>query len=119
MIRIMIERRCPDGAILSFQVKGHAGFAEPGHDIVCAGISAVTVGTVNSVETLTGVVLDSRMEGGFLQASIPRDLEGEPNRQVQLLLESMVVMLHTIEESYGKYIRVQDDQFKKEVDPIC
>ncbi|MGG6314329.1 ribosomal-processing cysteine protease Prp, partial [Paenibacillus macerans] len=32
----------------------HGRGAKAGEDIVCAGVSAVTVGTVNSIESLTG-----------------------------------------------------------------
>ena len=108
MIRIRVERSKADRSILSFQVEGHARYAKPGEDIVCAGVSAVTVGTVNAVEKLTGIVPESRMKNGFLSARIPQDTEEGKRSEVQLLLESMVVMLLSIEESYGAYIQVQD-----------
>lgn len=107
MIQVKIERDA-DGSIRSFRVKGHAYYADPGKDIVCAGVSAVTVGTVNAVEALTGLELVSRMEDGFLQASVPAIPEGIMPDRVQLLLESMVVMLRTMEESYGEFIAVRD-----------
>lgn len=107
MIRVKIERS-KEGSIRSFTVKGHAFYADPGKDIVCAGVSAVTVGTVNAIEALTGIELVSRMEDGFLQASVPELSEGSKPEQVQLLLESMVVMLKTIQESYGGFIAVRE-----------
>lgn len=106
MVKVRIERAA-DGSIRSFSVKGHANFAEHGQDIVCAGVSAVTVGTVNAIEALLGIELDSSMKDGFLQASVPANAGGKPE-QVQLLLESMVVMLRSIEESYGAHITVTD-----------
>jgi uncharacterized protein len=107
MIKVKVERN-KDGSIRSFTVKGHAFYADPGKDIVCAGVSAVTVGTVNAIEALTGVELVSEMEDGFLQASVPELSKGNTPEQVQLLLESMVVMLQTIQESYGGFIAVRD-----------
>lgn len=106
MIKAKIDRN-KDGSIRSFTVLGHAFYDDPGKDIVCAGVSSVTVGTVNAIEKLTGVVLESRMEDGFLKASVPEVLSGGAD-QVQLLLESMVVMLRTIEESYGGFVAVRD-----------
>ncbi|MNL87591.1 hypothetical protein D3C87_2168190 [compost metagenome] len=52
------------------------------------------------------------MEEGFLQAVVP-DLgsESKPD-QVQLLLEAMVVMLKTIESSYGAFVTVRDGHTK-------
>jgi len=107
VIQVKIERN-KDGSIRSFTVKGHAFYADPGKDIVCAGVSAVTVGTVNAIEALTGVELVNRMEDGFLQASVPDLPMGIKPEQVQLLLESMAVMLRTIQESYGDYIAIRD-----------
>jgi len=109
MIRVKIERG-GDGSIRSFTVKGHAFYDDPGKDIVCAGVSSVTVGTVNAIEVLTGVELKSKMKDGYLQASVPGKAEGSKPEQIQLLLESMVVMLKSIEETYGAYITVRDER---------
>jgi uncharacterized protein YsxB (DUF464 family) len=107
MIRIRIDRK-PDGRIGSFRVKGHAQYDEPGKDIVCAGVSAVTVGMVNAVEALLGVELQAGTKHGLLDVLIPDNLDEALNEKVQLLLEAMVVMLHSIEQSYGTYIAIQD-----------
>ncbi|MFB8377230.1 ribosomal-processing cysteine protease Prp [Paenibacillus taichungensis] len=106
MIIVQVFRN-DDGSIDRFSIKGHANFAKRGEDIVCAGVSAVTVGTVNSIETLTGVEMDAKMKNGFLSASLPVLEKGGTWSQVQLLLESMVLMLTDIAESYGKYIQIE------------
>ncbi|QCT01986.1 hypothetical protein E6C60_1268 [Paenibacillus algicola] len=106
MITVQISRR-DDGRIHGFEVKGHAGYADPGQDIVCAGVSAVTVGTVNSIEALTGTVMEAEMKGGFLSAVLPHEGHNASSEQVQLLLESMVLMLQSIADSYDEYIQIQ------------
>jgi uncharacterized protein YsxB (DUF464 family) len=113
MIRVTIERLSLNDQIRSFKVKGHAKFADPGHDIVCAGVSAVTVGTVNAVETLLGFEMQSQMKDGFLQAEAPDNLDIQKQEKLQLLLESMVVMLQSIENMYGKYIQVKQSKVKR------
>lgn len=99
--------RLSDGSIRGFSVKGHANYAKAGEDIVCAGVSAVTVGTVNSIESLTGVQLDAEMEHGFLSAYLSSGIQDNIYSQVQLLLESLVVMLKSIVDSYGEYIQIK------------
>ena len=64
MIIVQIFRN-DDESIDRFSIKGHANYAKRGEDIVCAGVSAVTVGTVNSIEALTGVEMDAKMKNGF------------------------------------------------------
>ncbi|MCJ8013783.1 ribosomal-processing cysteine protease Prp [Paenibacillus sp. KQZ6P-2] len=107
MIKVRILRQ-KDGSIHGFEVKGHANYAKHGEDIVCAGVSTVTVGTVNSLEALTGTIMESRMNDGFLSAYLPGDGNEDAGGQTQLLLESMVIMLNSIAESYGKYIQIKE-----------
>jgi Predicted ribosomal protein len=108
MITITIVRRPSDRRIVSFAAEGHANYAKRGEDIVCAGVSAVTVGTVNAIETLTGIRLPYSMRNGWLQSAIPETGAPAADDKVQLLLESMVVMLDTIQQSYGKYVVVRE-----------
>lgn len=107
MINVRITRASAQGTIVGFAVKGHAEYARKGWDIVCAGVSTVTFGTVNSIEKLTGVVLDTSMDDGFLSGTMVPVSDPEVSAKIQLLLESMVVMLSDIAESYGKYIKIQ------------
>ncbi|MEI7025248.1 ribosomal-processing cysteine protease Prp [Paenibacillus sp. y28] len=108
MIRVEVRRAAADRSIVSFRVEGHADFAVAGKDIVCAGVSAVTVGTVNAIEALLDIELPCEMENGLLDVSVPAGIEANRYQQTQLLLESMVVMLQSIQESYGKYIRITE-----------
>lgn len=108
MITISLFRRSDDRRIESFAVEGHAKYAKPGKDIVCAGVSAVTVGTVNAIEALTGLELPAEMRNGWLRSDIPATGNPATDERVQLLLESMAVMLDTISESYGKYVVIQE-----------
>jgi uncharacterized protein YsxB (DUF464 family) len=113
MIRVKIERQLSNGFIRSFAIKGHADFAKHGQDIVCAGVSAVSVGTVNAAETLLDIVMPSEMKNGFLQAAAPETLDELKQEKLQLLLESMVVMLKNIEDMYGSYIKIEETVKKR------
>ena len=39
------------GEYLGFDCLGHAGYAEAGYDIVCAGISVLVINFINSVDS--------------------------------------------------------------------
>ncbi|WP_322924985.1 ribosomal-processing cysteine protease Prp [Paenibacillus campi] len=106
MIIVRMER-LEDGTIHGFSSRGHAGYADSGEDIVCAAVSAITVGTVNSIEVLAGIEMKARMKDGFLSAYLPELPENTAQDKIQLLLESMQVMLESIEESYGQYIQIK------------
>ncbi|WP_223068274.1 ribosomal-processing cysteine protease Prp [Paenibacillus caui] len=105
---IVTIKRDEQRSVTGFKIEGHANFAKAGRDIVCAGVSAVTVGTVNAVEELTGIAMNARMKNGFLSADLPLSFPVEAKEKAELLLSSLVVMLRTIEKSYGKYIKIED-----------
>ncbi|WML47393.1 ribosomal-processing cysteine protease Prp [Neobacillus sp. PS3-34] len=111
MINITVNRNGSD-AIQSFSISGHAFFANRGKDIVCAGVSSVSVGTINAVHALTGITPEiEHREDGFLRCVVPENLPEDIYEKIQLLLEGMVVSLRTIEEEYGKHIKIT---FKKQ-----
>jgi hypothetical protein len=111
MIQITINRT-ESGTIQSFEISGHALFANRGKDIVCAGVSAVSIGAINAVHALTGVTPEiEHRDDGYLRCAIPENLPEETWDKVQLLLEGMAVSLRTIEEDYGKHIKIT---FKKQ-----
>ncbi|MEW9700126.1 ribosomal-processing cysteine protease Prp [Paenibacillus sp. SI8] len=110
MIYVTIERLSQDlPQISSFVVEGHAEYDVPGKDLVCAAVSAVTFGTYNSIESLTGVIPIHEMERGLMDVTIPESTRSVPEtwNKVQLILESMVVMLQTIADNYGEYITIE------------
>ncbi|MGG1220918.1 ribosomal-processing cysteine protease Prp [Priestia endophytica] len=108
MVRVEITRSTTNGKIISYKSEGHAYYDEPGKDIVCAGVSAVSFGTVNSIEALLGIVPEHTIYEGFLKVDIPERIEPKTFEQVQLLLESMVVMLKSIQESYGEFLTIEE-----------
>ncbi|MBP3038037.1 ribosomal-processing cysteine protease Prp [Bacillaceae bacterium Marseille-Q3522] len=106
MIKIDINRT-KAGFIQSFAISGHAFYAKKGNDIVCAGVSAVSFGSVNAVIALTGIEPEiEQTESGFLRCEFPDDLPAETQEKVQLLLEAMVVSLKSIEEEFGKHVKI-------------
>ncbi len=107
MIKVKILRNVTN-EITAFHVSGHAEYDVSGKDIVCAGVSAVVIGTVNAVEVLLNIELPSEMNSGLLLVKIPEISDQMVSKQAQLLLESMVIMLQTIKQSYGKYISIDD-----------
>lgn len=100
-------------AIMRFTVTGHAFYNDPGKDIVCAGVSAITIGAINAIEKLTGLEPRAVSKSGLLKAEAPRSSDPIRNDQVQLLLEGMVAALESITESYGNYVKIKDTFSKK------
>lgn len=105
MIKVVFD--APQERITSFTLSGHANFAKKGSDIVCAGVSAVSFGAVNAIMSLTDVEpeIEQGREGGYLRCVIP-GIFRRNRKKVQLLLNSMLISLQTIERDYGKYMKI-------------
>lgn len=103
---------CKDrkGSYRGFYCMGHVGYAEKGKpDILCAAVSALTIGTVNSLEELAGERLhvSQNEETGFLKC----DFESTLQEKSVFLMDSMVFSLENISREYGrKYLQVKFEE---------
>jgi len=86
---------------VGFESKGHAGYGEEGYDIICAAVSALTINTINSIETFTEDVFTVRQNEGYVKFV----LKNPVTNTAVLFLKSMILGLKMIQENYGnKYI---------------
>lgn len=109
MIAVVI---CKDqkGLYRGFYCMGHAEYAKKGKpDILCAAVSALTIGTVNSLEKLAGEKLRTiqNEETGFLKC----DFESVLQEKSSFLMDSMIFSLENISREYGdRYLQVKFEE---------
>ena len=108
MIRVTVKRK--DDKIQSIELSGHAESGPYGFDLVCAGVSAVSIGTVNAVMELSEIDLKVEQggKGGYLMIAFSELLCNKEMEKAQLLLEGMLISLISIENEYGEFIRIKD-----------
>ena len=100
MIRAVIDRD-PSGNIVGFDVSGHSGYSEAGKDIV------VQTAVIGLTEVL-GIKVKYRQKTGEAQCAIPSGLSGDQREKINIVLETMLYGLKSIQEGYGEYIRVEE-----------
>ncbi len=109
MIKVLIIKEAEN--IKQLTVHGHAGYAESGYDIVCAGVSSVVIGTINAIDKLVSdVVFDlsyNEDETGYITYRSMKSTDEE-----QLLLNSIIVSLTAIKENYSEFIDIQTREVK-------
>ena len=97
MINITIYQRQKD-VYVGFRMEGHARYAKYGKDIVCAGVSALVINTINSIEEFTGDTVTTTMQPDLVEMS----------PEAELLLRSLVLGLQGIQAEYGKrYLKIK------------
>ena len=82
-------------------VSGHAEYAEPGKDIVCAAISTLSQVFVASVEELTAAQIKTAQMGGYMEIVIEESTE-----RAQVLLDSFLLGCRMIADQYPDNVRV-------------
>ena len=89
--------------IESLKVSGHANFADYGKDIVCAGVSAVVTGGINALEEeIKNIEITS--QDNVLGVKVINN-----NEKIQVILNTILIQLKTIEASYKKYIKIKNE----------
>ncbi|MCQ2520502.1 MAG: ribosomal-processing cysteine protease Prp [Lachnospiraceae bacterium] len=96
--------------IFGFECEGHAGFAKFGKDIVCSAVSALTITTINSMDTLleASCELISDEKRGYIDFRV-NNYESE---SVQLLFKSYKLGLEEIERNYKKNVKLTNRRCK-------
>lgn len=108
MIYIVVDKSSNE-RVTAVEIIGHAGYAEHGQDIVCAAVSAISIGAVNSVEKLLGINLQATIDEdkGSLQWYVPQVTDKSLDQQLQLLMRAMIETLEMIEVEYNKFIEIK------------
>jgi len=113
MIEVTVTRN--KTGIAEIEITGHANAARHGEDIVCAGVSAVSIGILNGIDHLLGITPDIQQaakEGGYLRWRLASTTDDALQEKQQLLAESMVIALISIAQQYARYVSVKDPKWQ-------
>lgn len=84
------------------EISGHAGYAEPGKDIVCAGVTALTQTLIQSIENLTDDKIEYRISPGKVEVEY-RNL----SEKSKTLVDSFFVGICLIAEEFPEHVKVR------------
>lgn len=91
--------------LLGFECKGHAGFARAGRDIVCAGVSILTIACANALESVAHVQPDTVMKDGHLTVFLPKK---DRTPDAQIILKTLRQGMEDLQETYPKYVTLTE-----------
>ena len=107
-IKNALDERC------GFRMKGHAGYAKSGEDIVCAGVSALVINTINSIEAFTEDTFADDIQKQEEDVVFFAVSSSPVSEQSKLLLESLRLGLRGIKREYGNNF-IELDEKREEV----
>lgn len=82
-------------------VDGHAGYAEPGKDIVCAGVSVLTQNLINSIKALTKEEISYEVAPAQIHINYKNLSE-----RSSLLVDSFFIGVSEIQRAYPEYVQI-------------
>ena len=95
MIAVSVQK---DG----IKIHGHAGYAETGKDIVCAGVTALIQTLIRSMQGLTRDKVEYEVSPG--RADIQY---GNLSEEGKLLVDSFFIGICLIADEFPEYVRIE------------
>lgn len=83
------------------KISGHAGYAETGKDIVCAGVTALTQTLIKSMADLTEDKIEYEVSPGRADIYC-----GDLSEAGKLLVDSFFIGICQIADEFPDYVRV-------------
>ena len=97
------------------RLEGHSGWADQGHDIVCAAASILGCTCVNALETVCRVIpliTEENAEKGILAFELPGMTE-EENAKAQILMKALRQGLKDLSAEYPRNVTLSIKERRK------
>lgn len=96
-----------EGRSKGFVISGHAETAEPGKDVVCAAISALSQTALLGLDAyLREKPIWKISDHGYLECWLPETLSAVDSEKAEVIIGALELGLRSIEKSYGQYLKV-------------
>lgn len=107
MTKVVVLRH--ENNIMGFSCEGHTGYAEYGHDIVCASVSSIVQACGLGLTKVLGLKckIVKKDDEGIYTLRLPKGLDEEKLSKAQVLLETMFWSLKDLENGYPSNIKVE------------
>lgn len=100
MIEVNYTQSCCEGCI---KITGHACYAEPGKDIVCAAVSTLAQTLAVSLEKLTPDSVGYDLEPGHMEI-----YHGTLSDRGKYMIKSFFIGVKMVAEQYPDYVKVEE-----------
>lgn len=105
MITITFFKR--DGKLTGFDSSGHAGYADYGSDIVCAGVSGILYAVANTLSEMDANAYIEESDNR-LRVKIVDQSFHEP--AIQSVLKVAWMGAEGIQQEYGKFLKIKSKE---------
>lgn len=100
MVKVKIVKE--EDLIKSLNISGHAKAAEYGKDLVCAGVSCISIGLANALNKLAQNSCAIDISENLVSIKVLNS-----DVSIQTILQTGIIQLQTIEEQFPKNIKIK------------
>lgn len=111
MITIRLTRNTK-GDILKYKIIGHANTDDHGKDIVCAAISVLAQTSILGIHKVLEVEPEWTAKDGKLHCTVPDGIDDNRKREINAILETMVLGFENIQNQYPESIRIETKEVR-------
>ncbi len=101
MIRINFYQH--DQQLCGCSVSGHAGYADPGQDVVCAGVSTAVQMTANMLTEIFKIPAEISVEDNRIGIRLPDSLSDEGIK----VMEGFELQIQLLKEEFPRFIQIK------------
>lgn len=101
MIEVLVKRQPK----LEFVVSGHAYSGDPGHDLVCAAVSAIVFGSLNAFEQVINHATSDTIHDGYVHSVFNINHES-----LNIMFEMMLMQLKSVEIAHPNYLKINNKE---------
>lgn len=94
-----------DSKICKFRVYGHSESASKGEDLVCAGVSSVTIGALNTIDTMCNDSCDIIIDEADIRIDVNKDSD-----TLQTILNMLLIQLESIAYVHSEFIKIMKEE---------
>ena len=106
MIRIRLTKK--DDKIQKVEIKGHAGYAKYGKDIVCSAISSIACTALLGLIEFSTRKVEYVKEEGYLAFSVPDGQSPEEETRQDAILKTMELGLRDVQKGYSAFVIMEE-----------
>ena len=103
-----VQVRRDENGVCGLTVKGHAGYARSGSDIVCAAASVLITTCANALQSVAAIspVLKVTEKPALIAVDLPEGLSPEKKHDAQIILETTLQGFKDVAAQYPRYLQI-------------
>jgi len=103
-----VQVRRDDSGVCGLTVKGHAGYARSGQDIVCAAASVLITTCANALQSVADItpVLEVKEKPAIIAVDLPEGLSPDKDHDARIILNTTLQGFKDVAAQYPRYLQI-------------